>query len=302
MKKRIKHNIRKLWRDRLLLGICGLMILSFSYLQFQIVLESRPVQPSWTIELSQAAKILTNNQQSEEEERKASSKILNIAEVHNLKLTTQLFQDLSRSKLQPHNLELEWVTAKTRKLRIPRKKQILSRAIEIAKTQKLIWVLEQSQHLESAQLVKISPDLTGKIYLVHILTADLEQTYGLNLPTSNNLEKLLENEAIRAHTFTQSGFLLATSLLILLGLLAIFFKLQNSSRLPRIAHLIVFIPEEYVAELGHLQRRLKKKNTCPWQIRQRLIHEFVFLLWVHCVQIQIENLFWFSTQDHTIDD
>lgn len=62
------------------------------------------------------------------------------------------------------------------------------------------------------------------------------------------------------------------------------------------------LPEEYIAELRALERRLKKANISVWEIRQQLIHQFAFLLWAYCIRMPIENLFLDSNQKHHIDD
>lgn len=51
-----------------------------------------------------------------------------------------------------------------------------------------------------------------------------------------------------------------------------------------------FFPEECVAELGSLLRRMQKAKVSPWEIRLRLLQEFVSLLWAFHVQIRIENM------------
>ena len=68
------------------------------------------------------------------------------------------------------------------------------------------------------------------------------------------------------------------------------FKLQISYDLAPNSHLIAFLPEECVAELGVLRQRMKKQKVSVWHIRLRLSQEFLILLWVFYIQVQIENL------------
>jgi hypothetical protein len=138
--------------------------------------------------------------------------------------------------------------------------------------------------------------------LVFIIGTELERTYGLTLQQGNTLETLLSHEPNRARTLIQSVIFLGASIVVLIGLLMAFTKLKGSSDIPRTANLIAFLPEECVADLSDLQCRLKKTGMPPWQIRRRLMYEFVFLLWVHYVSMQIDNLFLGPGQDNTIDD
>ena len=158
--------------------------------------------------------------------------------------------------------------------------------------------LAQQQAIDS----ELAAQLTEDIFLALVIAADVKRTHGLTLQTGDTLKKLVDNEPIRTRALMQAGILLSLSTLVLIGLLVMLTRLQGSPNLPRTATLIAFLPEECVAELGYLQRRLKKANISTWQIRRRLIHEFVFLLWVHYVQMQIDHLFLGSGQDHTIDD
>ncbi|MFG6105364.1 hypothetical protein U2F10_24125 [Leptothoe sp. EHU-05/26/07-4] len=170
------------------------------------------------------------------------------------------------------------------------------------------WELDPflKQDLKQAQQqaldLGLATSLTDDIFVGLLISAELERTHRLTLQTGNTLKKLSENEQIRARTSRRSGFLLGGSAVALFLILATFLNLQGSSSLPRTANLIAFLPEEYVAELGYLQRRLKKQKASPWQIKRRLFHEFLFLLWVHYVQMQIDKLFLESNKDHTIDD
>lgn len=67
-----------------------------------------------------------------------------------------------------------------------------------------------------------------------------------------------------------------------------------------VAHLAEFLPEECVAELGILYRRMKKTKVPTWKIRLRLLEESLNLLYVFYIQIKIENLW--SPRERKIDD
>lgn len=64
-------------------------------------------------------------------------------------------------------------------------------------------------------------------------------------------------------------------------------KLQIKKLL--LLHPIALLPEECIAEMGVVYRRMKKRNASPWEIRCRLTEEFATLLWGF-VQVKIENM------------
>lgn len=98
-------------------------------------------------------------------------------------------------------------------------------------------------------------------------------------------------------------FLLSVTFLYLSVLISLFTltRLQSSHNLLPNSHLIAFLPEECVAEMGVLAIRMKKANTSPWEIRLRLLEEFVTLIWVFYIQIKLENLS-LPFQDNQIDE
>lgn len=329
MEKRLKHQIRKLWRDRMLLSMGGLIVVGFSALQIQSMFKYRPAQPPWVLELSHAVEILAKAQRSNEELTQAISKIQSISQERNLQLTAVLFE----------KLESDWALARARELTLDLDRELdlalgralhrtldLDRELDLALGRPLDQDLEvirgvgqarpmaitvpqpitlnlrveQARDLNLnlnltsrlvAQLVQMSTRRASHHLFVPIIAAELEQTHGFTLQKGNTLENLLSNESNRARSLIQSGVLLGASVLVLLGLLMTLTRLQDSGSIPRSAHLIAFLPEECVAELGYLQRRLEKANTPIWGIRRRLTHEVVFLLWVHYVQMQLDNLF-----------
>lgn len=64
---------------------------------------------------------------------------------------------------------------------------------------------------------------------------------------------------------------------------------------------LTHLPEECVAELCCLQRRMERINAPLWKIRLRIYGEVVTLLWVFYIQVQIENL-WLPPGDREIDE
>ncbi|MFG6105363.1 hypothetical protein U2F10_24120 [Leptothoe sp. EHU-05/26/07-4] len=378
MKRSLNRRIRKLWRDRLLLGMGSLLVLGVSALQLQAVVNNRPKYPSWALELFESVEILTKEQKTKQNEFRAILEIERISKTRGLQNTELAIQHLTNRPIslvilldaQTGRPALSLIQPKVRGLansliRLENQTQVSIQTL--AQVQKLIHAQSQAQFLaenlskdlaqiqgmelgsdysqslaqflaqdlfmvtigvslqdsiltrsqelaqeltqaqELAQIQELTQELaqeldrTNKTLLVFILAAELEKNHGLTLQQGNTLETLLSREPNRTHTFLQSGILLGASTLALFSFLVALSKLQGSSTLPHTTHLIAFLPEEYVAELGYLQRRLKKTNASPWQIQQRLTHEFLFLLWAYYIQVKLENLF-LPFGDHTIDD
>ncbi|EKU97597.1 hypothetical protein Lepto7375DRAFT_6802 [Leptolyngbya sp. PCC 7375] len=331
MDKNLKRKIRKFWRDRLIIGLGSLSILGFASVQALSVFNYRPVQPSWVLEFSQSVEVLTQERRSREEKEKAILDIKKISSEHNLQTTEAVFHYLERNLALDWDLTLALSTALELNLAIEQDfalDQNLTQALEQNQglIQDLDWALALDRALDKSQNQNegLTPDLVQDLsrdrpsnlidelvnrleqannsLLMFTINEDLEQAYGFTLKTGNILKNLLENEPIRAGAFTTSMILLGVSLLVLLSFLVFFGRVKGSLRLPGVAHIIAFLPEEYVAELGYLQHRLKKSKATPWQIRRRLIHEFVLLIWAYYIQVQLDNLFLDSNQDHTIDD
>ncbi|MEM9091291.1 MAG: hypothetical protein AAGC93_21435 [Cyanobacteria bacterium P01_F01_bin.53] len=273
MEKHIKRRIRNTWRNRLLLGVSSLAVLGFSVFQFQTALKHRTSDlPPWALDFTRSAEQLTDENLTDAERDQVVVDILDVAQSRNLVVTTWLLHDLSESSYRIQSRELVLTIARARARALD-----LDRALDRA----------QQQVIDSGLAAKLTDDM----FLVLVITADLEHTHGL-----------IDNEPTRTRALRQSAILLGVSTVILIGLLVMLIRIQGSSKLPRTANLIAFLPEECVAELGYLESRLKQAKKPHWQIRRRLIHEFVFLLWAHYVQMQIDNLFLGSGEDHTIDD
>ena len=143
--------------------------------------------------------------------------------------------------------------------------------------------------------------LVQYMLLKFIIANELDLYHNLKLVQGNDLEIYLNNEPERERTFLLSATFLSLSVLIFLILLFTLTRLQTSYNLPPNSKLIAFIPEECVAEMGALARRMKKENASPWEIRLRLLEEFVSLIWVFYIQIKLENLS-LPFQDNQIDE
>ncbi|MBE9117838.1 hypothetical protein IQ249_18215 [Lusitaniella coriacea LEGE 07157] len=127
---------------------------------------------------------------------------------------------------------------------------------------------------------------------------ELEKTHGLTLQQERKLESIWNSEPNHARTWWHG----LTLLILVLGASQILLiDLKDFYRLSLTAQLATLLPEECVAELGILERRLKKAKASPWKIRRRLLTEILTLLWVFYVPISLENL-WLPSRDREIDD
>ena len=165
--------------------------------------------------------------------------------------------------------------------------------VDVSKAQALSQELVQT--LEQAQA-----KLEGPL-IVLIVSSDLKKEYEFQLYQGNTLDTLVSKEPNRARNFLTSAVLLTTSLFVLMALIVVLSKLQLSYGLAPNSHLIAFLPEECAAELGALKRRMKKKNASVWHIRLRLLQEFLMLLWVFYIQVQMDNL-GLPPSDRSTDD
>lgn len=382
MDKALKRKIRRLWRDRVLLGVCTLALFGSSVVQVQAVLRHRPQQPRWVLELSQAVETFSDEESSVGQRQQAQLAINTITKKHGLTATDSwaqaetrahfLVQDLERvqalsqglAEIQSLDFDLARIHAlvrvqskdlaqalarslsRTQSLEVAQsqaQKLAQSRAqtldLDLAWTQELnldlTWTqaldlaqaqsrtqsLSQNQNLNLAQVQELAQSLSQDLaqalpqaqalsqdlaqmsngFLVALLASELEAKYGLTLQQGSALEKLMRSEPTRVRAFLQAIVLLGISVLFLSALLLALVRLQGLYRFPPTVHLVAFLPEECVAELGALQRRMKKAKASPWQIRLRLLEEFVTLLWVFFIQVQLENLT-LPSGDRKIDD
>ena len=96
----MKCELRKLWRDRLLLGVSSLAVLGFSVLQLQTTLKYRsPDQPLWALELSQLTEKLTDETLSNSERTTTITQVLDISQGRDLKTTAWLLQEREQSSV-----------------------------------------------------------------------------------------------------------------------------------------------------------------------------------------------------------
>ncbi|MEO1123919.1 MAG: hypothetical protein AAFX95_07535 [Cyanobacteria bacterium J06639_16] len=319
MDKALKRKIQRLWRDRMLMGAGTAVVLGFSVLQLQAVLKHRLQQPSWLLELVRPVEVITDKNGSAEEIKRARAEIQVIAQLRRLPVTASLVQALAKTQALAwaleldRALELDLELAKVQALALEQAQVLelaqaldlelaqaqaleleLFQALELAQAQAL--ELELFQALELAQALDLALDLALELdalqndLLVVIVTVELEQTHGLTIQQGQTLEQLLSHEPNRARILLQSGVLLGVSSLVLVALLLALTRLRGVYLFPLTAQLIAFLPEECVAELGVLHRRMKQAKTSPWLICLRLLEEFVTLLWVFYIQVQLENL------------
>ncbi len=83
---------------------------------------------------------------------------------------------------------------------------------------------------------------------------------------------------------------LLLSLPILAILLFVMMRFRTPSNISFETQFIIFFPEECIAELGVLIRRMKKEKASPWEIRLCLLQEVLTLFWAFYIQIQLDNL------------
>ena len=127
--------------------------------------------------------------------------------------------------------------------------------------------------------------------IIHELAAEeLQQVYDITLHQDSALDALIDIEPTRDRVLLQAAILLAISSSLLLAALMALYRSQSPYSLPKTAHFVAFLPEEYAAEIGALHHRMKKAKASDWEIRLRLCEEFISLLWVFYIQIRLNNL------------
>lgn len=77
-----------------------------------------------------------------------------------------------------------------------------------------------------------------------------------------------------------------------------------NSLLTRVFHLRVLLPEDCIANITVLRRRLEKKKISSWRINLKLAQEIIYLLWAFYIRMPFENLMLPSDDagDRQIDD
>ena len=205
-----------------------------------------------------------------------------------------LLKEQVRVREQLLEIDLEQVRELVRELEHLRKQEL---ELEYVREQVHELLRELLREEEFAQEQALVQDRLLNL----LITKELEEYYNLKLIQESDLESHLNNEFDRQRTFLISLTFLSLSVILLLILLLTLTRLKSSHNLPPNSHLIAFIPEECVAEMGALERRMKKANASHWEIRLRLLEEFVTLIWVFYIQIKLENLS-LPFQDKQIDE
>ena len=244
---------------------------------------------------------LTNEESSIEQRELALDQILRICEQRNL-LDCAKFPKSSNPIIMLNYLMLTEGRYLTYELLEEHK--LLSKSLWDKLQDVVRQYLWKQKHKRSSQVFlgqKQNKLLNPYGSLEYIITKELEQKYNLKLVQGSDLESYWNSEPERERIFLISVTFLSLSVLLLLILLFILTRLQNSHNFPANSHLIAFLPEECVAEMGALARRMKKENVSPWEIRRRLLEEFVTLIWVFYIQIKLENLS-LPFQDNQIDE
>lgn len=91
--------------------------------------------------------------------------------------------------------------------------------------------------------------------------------------------------------FIRAGFISGISFFLCVVLLVkLMIQLKYSKSIHANAHWIAYLPEECVSELTVLRKRMEKQKLSLWQIRLQLTQEFLSLLWVFYIQVKLDNL------------
>ncbi|MEM7063357.1 MAG: hypothetical protein AAF572_09355 [Cyanobacteria bacterium P01_B01_bin.77] len=242
------------------------------------------------------------NWQQAQELTRAYARELVLERVQALERAQEQRRSKNKEKIQQLTIKRDRALALERALALAlARDQPLNQNLEVEIVKELSLVIDKNRELDKALAQGLELKLFNDTLFVFIVAAELQETHSFTLQQGSNLESLLNSEPNRARILMTSSFLLGSSLLILIGLLVLLTTYQGSLKLSRTAHLIAFLPEECVAELGYLKQRLQQKNTSPWEIRKHLVHEFLTLFFACYIQVQLENFF-LPSGDHTIDD
>ena len=305
MDKETKKKIQQLWRNRLLVGVFSIGLFGCSLGLFRSTLKHRPQQPSWVLELSQSVEDLTNEDNSVEQTELVLDKIFDSCEKRKLSycaLKVSSFsidyytyndlvheQDVVLSVMMNTNLYHALMRLKMFEQALE-ERQKREQVVDQARKREQVLASLHELKLELKQLQELEQELVKHRLLELSITKELEQKHGLKLVQGSDLESYLNNEPERQRIFLVSVTFLSLSVILLLISLFTLNRLQSSHNLPHNSHLIAFLPEECVAEMGALAKRMKKENASSWEIRLRLLEEFVTLIWVFYIQIKLENL------------
>lgn len=328
MDRLIKRRIRRLWRNRVLLSIGGVFALGLAGFQLHVAFQSRPQQPPWLLDLSRSLEAISDEDIPDKEREILASEIQDVAQKRNLlgtKFLVQMqMQELERVHLlvleqvleqELERVQVSWWSEELRRslelrlspepapAQVPLWSEEFERSLELSLSPEpaLVQIRKLKQMLEDEQVLENELALEINSLLVTVATAELMAKHELVLQQGDELENLLNEEFDRARAFVQSGALLSIAVVSLFAISAVLLRSRGTYNLPRTAQLIAFLPEECVAEMGVVYRRMKKANASPSEIRLRLIEEFVTLLWVFYIQVKIENLR-LPSGDRSIDD
>ena len=447
MDKDLKRKIRRLWRNRWLVSMAGLMALGLSVLQIQDLLRHRPTHMDWLVDLSANVETLTDEESSQEERRHALNDIRSIANSYDLVLTRswaktvyeldvvlehelarvlarklvqrlawslreeqvmerehylllarelarELAPTLQRGQSQEQELvqaqfqDLEEMMAQAQTLTVYEMKmrehalirelaqgqalalalshlpnheleQVLEQALALELELEQVLVLEQVleqtlaleleleqvleqpldleleqvlalEQVQVLQIEKLRGDSRRQILqwemekilaqslaqtleweqlrasnlnirLTQIMADELEHQHNASLLGGHELDGYQENELLRSRLYFKSGIFLGCSLTAFGIVLFTLIQLRSPIGVSRPTHLVAFLPEDYVAELGALNNRLVKQNISSYQRRLRLLEEAISLFRVFYIQMPLENLF-LPSDDRSIDD
>ncbi|MEM9149373.1 MAG: hypothetical protein AAGB19_02825, partial [Cyanobacteria bacterium P01_F01_bin.3] len=213
----------------------------------------------------------------------------------------ELRQELKQVLLQVLALEVEQLDLEQALKQ--EQEQVLE--LELMLELKQVLMLEQLLELEWALNQEQKQALELKLeqkrsLLKSIVIQSLEDTYGVSLAQGEDLDTLKTYETDHVRYFL-SALGLGLSLILLSIVLFSLSRLRGRMNLPASAHMLAFLPEECVAEMGVVCHRMKKAKASPWAIRWRMTEEFLTLLWVFYVRVQIDNI-GLPPGDRSVDD
>ena len=132
--------------------------------------------------------------------------------------------------------------------------------------------------------------------------------------SANKPKTYLYTDTVSRKDIRHANPLLYFSILFMFGIASVFYmllsvstcllflqKIRNSNSTFLKTRLVIFLPEEYIAELEVLRCRMERNKAARWEIQLRICQEIIILFWVSYVQIKLENLF-LPRRDRKIDD
>jgi hypothetical protein len=104
-----------------------------------------------------------------------------------------------------------------------------------------------------------------------------------------SLEPVEDKKAV-LHNLQQELLLLGISVASFIVMMLLLLRQRNRISLTLTGQLICFFPEECIAELEALHEKMKSEQRSNWLIHMIMLQNFLGLLWAFYVQINIENL------------